>query len=178
MKKGMINLTIVLLVLFGLSLSMYFLYDGAFFAISISIGTTLYHFAMRLAVGGVVNGILHNKVNIHNKWFVVGKGEQRFYDWLGVKRWKGKMPTYDPSAFDISIHSVSEIAQAGCQAEIVHEIIVLFSFLPLIVIVWFGEPLVFILTSVFAALFDSVFIVMQRFNRPRLLKIIQRQNNK
>lgn len=178
MKKGMLILTIVLAVLFALSLTMYLLYDGAFLAISISIGTTLYHFSMRLAVGGVVNGLLHNRVNIHNKWFVVGKGEQRFYDWMGVKSWKGKMPTYDPSAFDISIHSVSEIAQAGCQAEIVHEIIVLLSFLPLIAIVWFGEPLVFILTSVFAALFDGVFIVMQRFNRPRMLKIIQRQSNK
>ena len=42
------------------------------------------------------------------------------------------MPTYDPTLFGPQIHSWDEIAQDMCQAELVHETIVVFSFLPIV----------------------------------------------
>lgn len=67
-----------------------------------------------------------------------------------------------------------EIAQAMCQAEIVHEIIIVLSFVPLALIPRFGAAAVFVITSLLAAGLDLCFVILQRFNRPRILKISRR----
>ena len=85
------------------------------------------------------------------------------------------MPTYDPSLFDPKLHSWEEIAQAMCQAELVHETIVVLSFLPLLGAIPFGSFGVFLITSVLAALYDLSFVIMQRFNRPRIMKLIAKE---
>jgi hypothetical protein len=58
-----------------------------------------------------------------------------------------------------------------CQSEIVHEIIFVLSFMPILAIIWFGEPLAFIITSILSALFDLMFVIMQRYNRNRILRL-------
>lgn len=70
--------------------------------------------------------------------------------------------------------TLSEIAQAMCQAEIVHEIIIILSFVPIAFIPRFGAAPVFIITSLLAAELDLSFVILQRFNRPRILKISRR----
>jgi magnesium-transporting ATPase (P-type) len=95
----------------------------------------------------------------------------KFYKKMNVKKWKNKMPTYDKETFDISRHSWNEIIQATCQSELVHEANVVLSFLPLVSSVWFGEFTVFFITSILSALFDLMFVFIQRFNRTRILKM-------
>lgn len=143
-----------------------------FLTIAITAGTVCYHFWMRLFVGGVFNLVLNNKIDYNKKWFRVGKAEQNLYRILKVKKWKKFFPTYDPNVFDKRQHSWNEIAQAMCQSELVHETIVILSFLPIFSSLWFGEILVFVLTSLFSALFDLVFVMIQRYNRPRVLKML------
>lgn len=145
---------------------------GIFLTIAITMGTVAYHFWMRLLVGGLYNLILNNKVDYNRAWFRVGMVEQRLYKALKVKQWKKFLPTYDPNIFDKGQHSWSEIAGAMCQSELVHETIVLLSFLPISFSFWFGSALVFALTSLLSALFDLMFVIIQRYNRPRVLKII------
>ena len=65
------------------------------------------------------------------------------------------------------MHTWDEIAQAMCQAELVHETIVVLSFLPVAASVWFGAAAVFLVTSLAAAAFDLMFVMMQRYNRGR-----------
>jgi len=84
------------------------------------------------------------------------------------------MPAYDPELFSTQNHTWDEIVQAMCQAELVHETIVVLSFLPIMLTIWWGEFWVFLITSVFAALIDLSFVMMQRYNRPRLLRLIKR----
>ncbi|MBR1723505.1 MAG: hypothetical protein IJ723_00560 [Ruminococcus sp.] len=84
------------------------------------------------------------------------------------------MPTYDPALFDWTKHSWDEIAQAMCQAELVHETIVLFSFVPVLFSIWLGSFWVFLITSLIGAAVDLAFVVMQRYNRPRIIKLIRR----
>jgi hypothetical protein len=43
--------------------------------------------------------------------------------------------------------------------------------MPIIAIIWFGEPLAFIITSILSALFDLMFVIMQRYNRNRILRL-------
>lgn len=151
--------------------------NGILMTSAITLGTVAYHFCMRLLVSGIINSLLHNRVDYNKKWFQVGETEQVIYKKLNVKDWKDKMPTYDKSLFDNKKHSWDEIAQAMCRSEIVHETIVVLSFLPIVSAVWFGSLPVFIVTSALSACFDLVFVIMQRYNRPRVIKLIKRHGN-
>ena len=64
-----------------------------------------------------------------------------------------------------------------CGAEAVHEVIMLFSFLPLIMIPVFGTPGVFFFTSLGAAAFDGLFVMAQRYNRPRVVRIFEKRRS-
>ena len=161
--------TIILTILF--SILSYNIGINAYYALAITFGTTAYHFTMRVIVGYSVDFVLNNKVNYNKSWFKVSDFEMKIYKKLNVKKWKDKMPTYEPELFDISKHSWEEIIMTTCQSEIVHEIIVILSFIPIIGIIWFGEPLVFIITSILSALFDLMFVIMQRYNRNRILRL-------
>ena len=87
------------------------------------------------------------------------------------------MPSYEPELFNPQKHTWNEIAQAMCQAEIVHETIILFSFVPVYATRFFGELPVFLITSLLAAAFDMIFVIMQRYNRPRVIKLAERERN-
>ena len=50
--------------------------------------------------------------------------------------------------------------------------------LPIAAGVRFGAYPVFIITSVLAAACDMAFVVMQRYNRPRLIKLMELQKRK
>ena len=63
-------------------------------------------------------------------------------------------------------------------AELVHETIAVLSFLPIAAGVRFGAYPVFIITSVLAAACDMAFVIMQRYNRPRLIKLMELQKRK
>lgn len=174
MAKNMKRMTWLSLLLTGIFAVLHGAAEsGVMLTLAITFGTTSYHLAMRLLVGAVINRLLNNHVDYRRKWFRVSAVEQKLYQKLKVKKWKGKMATYDPGSFDRKIHSWDEIAQATCQAELVHEVIILFSFLPVFAAIPFGALPVFVATSVLAAGFDAMFVVMQRYNRPRILKLVE-----
>lgn len=143
-------------------------------ALTITAATFAYHLLMRLTVGFVFDKTLNNHVDYRHGWFRPREFEAQLYGHLQVARWKKNLPTYAPELFDRHRHSWDEIAQAMCQAELVHEVIVVLSFLPMLASVWLGAPVVFAVTSVLAAGFDMVFVIIQRFNRPRVLQILLR----
>ena len=145
-----------------------------FLTLAISFGTTCYHLGIRLIVGTLFNLFMKNRADYTKRWYQVSEREQKLYNKLKVKKWKNKMPTYDANAFDASKHSWDEIAQASCQSELVHETDIVLSFVPIIFSVWFDSLVVFIITSVLGALFDLIFVIMQRYNRPRLLKLVNK----
>ena len=148
------------------------------FSLMITFGTISYHFLMRLLIGFVIDLLLKNRVNYRARWFHVHPAEEKLYRKLKVKNWKGKMPTYDPKCFDRRIHSWDEIVQAMCQAELVHETIIVLSFVPIFAAIPFGSLCVFVITSVLAACFDAGFVIMQRYNRPRIIRLMERTEKK
>ena len=163
----------------GLTLAFILLYhrtghSGALTA-AISFGTTAYHFVMRLAVGTIVPKTTHYNFDYRGAWFQPRKWEAGFYQKLRVKAWKGKLPTYAPHQFSLKTNTLLQVIQNMCGAEIVHEIIMVLSFLPLAAVPVLGALPVFLITSVLSALFDSVFVIAQRYNRPRLTRIYEKQ---
>jgi len=144
-------------------------------SLAITAGTICYHLAMRLSVGCAVDGRFHNHMDYTRPWFREKKWEKPLYERLRVKGWKDRMPTYNPGTFDPREHTGEELVMAMCQAEVVHEIIAPLSFLPLFTVRWLGAVEAFLITSVLAAAFDMMFAVMQRYNRPRILRILKKQ---
>lgn len=148
---------------------------GVLLSAAITFGTFSYHFLMRLAVGFVIDSIFHNRIDYNFGWFREKKFEKPLYEMLGVKKWKGKMPTFEPEIWDPRKHTWTEIAGAMCQSEIVHLIIMVLSFVPIAMAGVWGAFGVFFITSVLAAGTDGLFVIMQRYNRPRVVKVIERQ---
>ena len=175
MAKIMKLAAVLSFVLAAVFTGLYFNNCGWALSFAITFGTFFYHFAMRLLVGHLVNHIMRNKADYHKPRYQLRPFEAKLYKWLKVKKWKGSMPTYDPSVFDPKLHSWDEIAQAMCQAEIVHEVIAVLSFLPLFAAIPFGTFPVFLLTSLLAAAYDLSFVIMQRYNRPRILRFIDKE---
>ena len=179
MKKIIKNITIISFILTLLFSAVYFhTENSASLSLAITMGTTLYHFAMRLVVGFFYDRIMNNKADLSRWWYQPKGFEKRIYNWLNVKNWKGIMPSYEPELFDPQKHTWNEIAQAMCQAELVHETIILLSFVPILFAKLFGALPVFVITSLLAAAFDMIFVIMQRYNRPRVIKLAERERKK
>ena len=176
MKKIIKNITIISFILTLLFSAVYFhTENSASLSLAITMGTTLYHFAMRLVVGFFYDRIMNNKADIGRWWYQPKGFEKRIYNWLNVKNWKGIMPSYEPELFDPQKHTWNEIAQAMCQAELVHETIILLSFVPILFAKLFGALPVFLITSVLSAAFDMIFVIMQRYNRPRVVRLAEKK---
>ena len=75
----------------------------------------------------------------------------------------------------MELHTPEQILANMCQAEVVHEIIVLCSFLPLAATPVLGALPVFLITSILAAVVDLIFVIAQRYNRPRIFRLIQKR---
>ena len=142
---------------------------------AISFGTTAYHFVMRLVVGYSIPKVTHYDFDYTHPWFQPRTWEGVFYNKLKLHRWKGQLPTYAPDQFDLKGNSLHRIIQNMCGAEIVHETIMILSFLPLVLVPVFGEFGVFFVTSVCAAAFDGLFVMAQRYNRPRVVRIFEKR---
>ena len=171
----MLWITVFLLICFAISLLVFGVtQSGVAETVTITLGVALYHFVMRLAVGTIVNLIMKNKADHQNAWFRAKKFENKLYQLIRVKKWKKHLPTYNPETFDTSKKTVQELVGASCQAEIVHEIIMAMSLLPIALIPLLGGAVALIITSVLSMLFDSLFVILQRYNRPRLVRVMNR----
>lgn len=144
-------------------------------SLAITAGTSGYHFVMRLTVGRLVSAIFTTGFDPQSFWFRPKSFERKLYRVIRVRHWKGRLPTYSPEKFSFEHNTPEQIIQNSCEAELVHEWIMCASFLPLTASVIWGELPVFLITSLLAACFDGCFVIMQRYNRPRLQQYLKRR---
>lgn len=149
--------------------------SDALLTLAVTLGATAYHFDIRLLVGFLYNARMKNRADYRKRWYQLRPWENRLYRLLRVKAWKGRLPTYDPLMFSRGCRTWDEIAQTMCQSELVYETNMVLSFLPVAASKWFDAFEVFLITSVCGALFDLLFVIVQRYNRPRVIKIASRK---
>ena len=137
--------------------------------------TTTYHFLGRIIVGYAIKLF---KIDYNHGWFKQRKFEKPLYKFLKVRRWKEKVLTYDPESFMVEKHSLEEIAKTMSRSEVVHWINQLLSISSLLFALLWGELWIFALTAVLAMIFDAQFIVVQRYNRPMVLRLIERKKKR
>ena len=175
MKSKIILVTVFLLIGFVILLSCFIATKNIILEVlTITVGVTLYHFAMRLTVAIIVNLIMKNQADHTNIWFREKGFEKKLYKRLRVRKWKNHLPTFRPERFDTNRRTVKEIIGATCQAEVVHEIIMIFSLLPIALIPYLGGGVALIITSALSMLIDLLFVILQRYNRPKLIRIMAR----
>lgn len=181
MKKGtarsaMLNVTAVCLAAGLIFTALNSLFPrGIFVTLTITAFTAFYHLAVRLLIGGIMQAKFRNKMDYTKPWFQPKAFEAGLYKRLGVKKWKSKMPTFNPETFSLQKLGAEEVLGATCQSEVVHELNVAASFAPLLYSFFAGDIPVFLITSLLAAAFDMIFVIIQRYNRPRLLRLIKRR---
>lgn len=136
--------------------------------------TISYHFIMRLTVGELITIRYRNrKFNLNSVGFRMYQFEPELYKRLKVKKWKKNIITAKPEQFDISKNGMEGILHNIALAELVHRIIMVLSFIPLVLIIPYGAPIIFIMTSIFSCLIDLQLVIVQRHNRPRVIKLME-----
>lgn len=135
----------------------------------------MYHLWLRIIMGNVSKLF---RINQDSWWFREKKFEKALYGFLRVKKWKGKALTYNPDAFSLEKHTLEEIALVMTKSEVDHWINEIISLLSILFSLIWGELWIFVSTAIFAMVFDAQFIVIQRFNRPRILRILERKSRK
>ena len=137
--------------------------------------TIWYHFWLRIFMGNMTK---RWRLHYSQRWFRERPFEKRLYRLLRVRRWKEKVLTYDPAAFSVKDHSLEEIANTMTKAETDHWINELISLTTLLFAVLWGELWIFLITAIFAMIFDAQFIVVQRYNRPVVLRVMERRRHR
>ena len=135
----------------------------------------MYHLWARIIFGNVTKLF---KPDYSNRWFREKKFEKHLYKLLCVHKWKDKTLTYNPGESSLRDRSFEEIARAMTKAELDHWVNQLISLASILFALLWGQWWIFILTAVASMVFDGQFIVIQRYNRPRILKIIEKKTKR
>ena len=133
----------------------------------------MYHLWLRIIMGNVTKFF---KLDANMMWFKERSFEKHIYEFLRVKKWKGKALTYNPELFSLKDHTYTQIANTMTKAETDHWINELISLSALLFALLWGKFWIFLVTSVAAMLFDGQFILIQRYNRPRMLRLAAKQD--
>ena len=137
--------------------------------------TIMYHFWGRIIMGNV-SKLFKKHISYKQWWFKERNFEKKLYKVLRVKEWKGKALTYNPELFSLKEHSLEEIADTMVKAELDHWINEVISLSTLLFAIPWGTLWIFAISAFIAMIFDSQFIIIQRYNRPRVLKILEKEN--
>lgn len=137
--------------------------------------TIVYHLWGRLIMGNVCK-LFKKHINYKQWWFKERKFEKRICEILYVKSWKGKALTYNPELFSLKENSLEEIANTMCKVEIDHWINEVISLSTLLFVIPWGAFWAFLISAILAMAFDGQFIIIQRYNRPRIVKILNKKD--
>ena len=148
--------------------------QGWLLSVYVTFLTVSYHFTMRLAVGQAM--IIYYRRRPPRPGSLMTRSfafEPRLYHRLRVKSWKNHLITARPEQFDMKDLTPAEMLRSMVQAEAGHIINMPLSFLPMLLIIPYGTAPVFIITSVLACLMEVPFVIIQRYNIPRVIRYIR-----
>ena len=148
--------------------------EWAFYG-AVASGMVVYHMLIRFLAPVFLWVFFRKSYNYRHRWFQPNPWEPGLYGLLRVKEWKAKAVTYDPREFSLRLHSPEEIVNNMCHAEAVHELTAVLSLASVFFAIPFGRTAEFVVTAVLAAGVDGACVVIQRYNRPRLVKILERK---
>ena len=135
----------------------------------------LYHFGLRILFGEITKRI---KIDYRHPFFARKPFEARVFKLLRVRLWKDRVLTFDPAAFDLKTRSLEEVATTMAKSEVDHWINEVISLTSLLFSFIWGCFPAFFLTALAAMLFDFQFILVQRYNRPIAVRLMEHRKQK
>ncbi len=114
------------------------------------------------------------KFNYKNAWFRERSFENKLYETIKIRKLKSKMPIYAPSMYKISRDSAEKTIMYTCHAEVVHELSALLGALCILMFLLGINVAVLTIVSIVAVAVHLFFAMIQRYNRPRLIRILRR----
>jgi len=148
--------------------------QGWALAAAVTCGAVAYHMFLHFLSPVLLAVLFHRQYQADGWWFRPKGWEAPLYRFLGVKGWKKIAPTYDPREFSLKEHSIDEVINNMCHSEAVHELSAMLSFTSLFLAIPFGEFPIFLAAAVLAAGIDGFLAAIQRYNRPRLMRLRDR----
>lgn len=165
-------LNIVCMLLYVNMLHIWLYYIGLVF------GVVALHFIIMHMVAPCVFMVFRKRYNYKSFWFKPRKFEADLYRKLQVKKWKTKVLAYDNDEYSLSKNTLEEIIMNMCHAEVVHEAIIFAGYLPLLFGFLISEFWFLFITSFLFGCVHMIFVVIQRYNRPRIIKLYEMQDRK
>ena len=106
--------------------------------------------------------------------FRTRKWEKSFYEAIGIRKWKDKLPTYTPEAFEV--RNLETLRKAMLRSERGHILGFFLAYLPIFVALHLGYlTSIFVITSLISSLLDIPFVIVQRYNSERVSAILARK---
>lgn len=157
-------------------------YYSGFFANSAVLWTgivafmILYHFGLRIYMGNITKKW---SITYNHPWFKQRNFEKKLYKLLKVRKWKDKVLTFEPEMYDFQSRTLHQLATTMAKSETDHWINEAISVISIFFLFIWGCPAAFIISAVAAMIFDAQFIVVQRYNRPIVLRLnLRKQQSK
>ena len=135
----------------------------------------LYQFGLRILFGEITNRL---SFNYNHSFFKRKPFEAKLYRLLRVRQWKDKVLTFNPDKYDFENRTLHQLASTMAKSETDHWFNVLISLFGVLFSLIWGLFPVFLAVSILAILFDAQFIVVQRYNRPIVLRLKERREAK
>lgn len=136
---------------------------------------TGYNFFVRTIIGQTVTFFLRNKnhFNLESAWLRPKKFEKPLYRFLKVKKWKKHAVTAIPEQFDLENLPLETVVKNMIQAELVHLIIIFAVLIPILFARQTVFPCLVVIGSVFSAVWDMQYVILQRYNRPKIVRLMK-----
>ena len=136
---------------------------------------TGYNFLVRTIIGQTVTFFLRNKNHFYleSAWLRPKKFEKPLYRFLKVKKWKKHAVTAIPEQFDLENLPLETVVKNMIQAELVHLIIIFAVLIPILFARQTDFPCLVVIGSVFSAVWDMQYVILQRYNRPKIARLMK-----
>lgn len=135
----------------------------------------LYHFGLRILFGEWTKRL---PIRYSHPFFQHRAFEKALYRTLRVRFWKDRVLTFDPDSYNFQKRTLEELAQTMAKSETDHWINEGISLFSLFFSLIWGHFPIFLITCILAMLFDLQFILVQRYNRPIVLRLLENKRKK
>lgn len=185
-NKGLKDIIIMALIfnlvfIICLVLCCVFGFHAPYFALFITALMFAYHIDVRLIIGFLISKFVKPKINVHKKCFAITENEYRRLEKFGVKNWKDKFLTVFKHQFVIqdikNKQNIEYVLRNNISAEIIHWVCFFVGLLAILIgcLLSISEWYIYVITAILASLLADVPpILIQRYNRYRVLKIAKR----
>ena len=177
MQKTLQWSTIGLMVLTLLLMLVYFDTDLVLWkVITVISGTLCYYVGIRWGILALVDYGPDDWFDWRRRMYTPLRFEKSLYDTLRVGDWKDYVPVLRPSLYSPNEHSWDDIILTMCQTELAHMLGAASCLIPMILgPILFKGFWAFFLTGLLAILAELCFIIVQRYNRPRVIAMLRKR---